>query len=236
MTISVKYMYSRQGSRKSCKAVYSMGFFIFGLLLVDFLLHLFYPKYRNVTKCLLMPLLAVFYCSQASVFNPLVVLALGAAWLGDFFLTRKTRTLWFNLGLVSFLIGHVIYTTIFIQSTNGLRHLPFWTFLFIIPYLVHLVFLYIRLRHDLGGILVEFFLYSSTIMLMSLAALARVMYFTGWSVWLPFLGSLLFITSDSMLAFNRFHAKLRNGDLLIMSTYFSAQTLIVLGLTFWEAV
>jgi uncharacterized membrane protein YhhN len=41
-----------------------------------------------------------------------------------------------------------------------------------------------------------------------------------------FVGSLLFICSDSLLALNRFHSKIPNGKRLVMLTYYAAQMMI----------
>jgi len=47
---------------------------------------------------------------------------------------------------------------------------------------------------------------------------------------MPFVGSLLFMASDSVLAINTFRSKIPRGDVYIMSTYVTAQVLIVAGM------
>ena len=51
---------------------------------------------------------------------------------------------------------------------------------------------------------------------------------------LVFIGSLLFLLSDSMLAFNKFHSEIPLAGFLIMLTYIAAQYLIMRGLILEE--
>jgi uncharacterized membrane protein YhhN len=46
---------------------------------------------------------------------------------------------------------------------------------------------------------------------------------------LPFIGSLFFITSDSVLSYNSFNKPSKNYEVLIMGTYILAQVMIVAG-------
>ena len=54
--------------------------------------------------------------------------------------------------------------------------------------------------------------------------------FSGAGFYMPFIGSLLFMASDSVLAINTFRSKIPRGDVYIMSTYVTAQVLIVAGM------
>jgi uncharacterized membrane protein YhhN len=75
-----------------------------------------------------------------------------------------------------------------------------------------------------------FVLYSAVIAAMSLASLLRTPGFSGAGFYMPFIGSLLFMASDSVLAINTFRSKIPRGDVYIMSTYVTAQVLIVAGM------
>ncbi|MCB0300999.1 MAG: lysoplasmalogenase, partial [Calditrichaeota bacterium] len=46
------------------------------------------------------------------------------------------------------------------------------------------------------------------------------------------IGAILFVISDTSLAFNRFVKRFRNAQLLILSTYFIAQYLIARSVAF----
>jgi uncharacterized membrane protein YhhN len=73
-------------------------------------------------------------------------------------------------------------------------------------------------------------LYTSVITAMGLAALARKEK-TSLSSWLfVSLGALIFLFSDTLIAFNKFHEPIAWASIFIMSTYILAQGLIVVGL------
>jgi len=71
--------------------------------------------------------------------------------------------------------------------------------------------------------------YLNVILIMSFASFTRIWALKGLSFWLPFVGSIFFIASDSLLAFRNFKVKLLKGWASIMITYIFAQFLIVFG-------
>lgn len=204
--------------------------FFLGLMSADFLFYVFGKKFRILAKCLLMPLLAAFYIFQARPAALLVILALAAATIGDFCLIWAARPLLFQAGLGFFLGGHILYSLLFLQSVDYLRLVPAWFYGLAVPYLGLVYLLYRWLKDDLKQMKPHFMIYGGSLAIMSLLALARIFTLAGWPFWLPFIGSLFFIVSDSLLAGSLFHARLKNGDLLVMSTYLAAQILIVSGL------
>ena len=207
-----------------------MGIVVFVLLLIDFSLHIFFKKFKVLTKCLLMPLLIAFYLVQAAPIDPLVVSALLMGLIGDFFLTRPERPAFFELGLVSFLAGHLLYAFIFLKSTGYLQTVPAWFYSLALFYLGITLLLLSLLKNGLKEFKIPFLVYCGGISLMSMLALARVFSMPAVAFLLPFAGSLLFITSDSILAYGQFRAKIKNSDLLVMATYVAAQVLIICGL------
>ena len=207
-----------------------MGIVVFFLLLIDFFLHIFFKKFKVLTKCLLMPLLIAFYLVQAVPVDPLVVAALFMGLIGDFLLTRIERPAFFDLGLVSFLVGHLLYAFIFLRSTEYLQSVPAWFYSLSLFYLGITLLLVSLLENGLKEFKIPFLVYCGGISLMSLLALARVFSMPAAAFLLPFAGSLLFITSDSILAYGQFRAKVKNSDLLVMTTYLAAQILIICGL------
>ena len=72
---------------------------------------------RKVTKCLLMPILALIYylgCSKEK-FSKVILLAIFFGYLGDVFLIIENL---FLLGVASFLIGHLLYIITFLIETG----------------------------------------------------------------------------------------------------------------------
>lgn len=185
---------------------------------------------RYLTKPLLMPLLAIFYAQSAIKPAGLILAALFCAFLGDVFLLWSEKQLLFTAGLFSFLLGHVFYIIVFGQSVRSLSGVPVWFCISLIPYGVYGFLIYRIISPNLQALKVPTVLYMIVIIVMSFSSLLRVWVFNGYSFWLPFLGSLLFLTSDSLLAIQNFKAKIRNGEVLVMGTYVWGQLSIILGL------
>ena len=208
---------------------------ILAVFLVALLLNLYFGEKKNppgsfTTKLLLMPLLLFFYLVKKGEPGILVVLALIFGFFGDLFLEWSGRKIFFLAGVLSFLAGHLFYASAFLQSIALFRLVPWWFYLLLLPYAVFGVWLYLSLasgsmqnRKAVGA-------YCFVILSTSFLALSRVWNVTGLAFWLPFAGSLLFIASDSLLAWNMFKVKIRHGSLFVMASYGLAQMLLAIGL------
>ena len=75
------------------------------------------------------------------------------------------------------------------------------------------------------------FVYTATILLMAIFALNRKDRVLEASFCPIFVGALLFILSDSLLAFDKFLVPIPYAGVFVMSTYMAAQYLIVEGVT-----
>lgn len=71
----------------------------------------------------------------------------------------------------------------------------------------------------------------AAVLLRGYAALTRVGSFKGFAYWFPLTGSLLFILSDTIIAFDvfAFRGQMRYGDFFAVLSYVPAQVLLVLG-------
>lgn len=206
-----------------------MSAFVLVLLLADLVVLLALPRSKGLTKSLLMPLLAVFYLLEAKPVDPWLLGALAAALVGDVLLLRYDSPPRFLAGQVAFLVGQVLWAVVFLNSTHWLQGVPVWFALVAIPYGAALLLVLARLWKSLAKNRAGFLVYGASILFMSAMALSRVFNFGGPAFWLPFVGSLFFLVSDTTLAFHVFHAKIRHDDLYVMPTYVAAQVLLVLG-------
>lgn len=127
---------------------------------------------------------------------------------------------WFLIGLFAFFIGHVFYTIGFLKHWRFSLTRAF----FAIPLILFAIWLGYQLVNHLQAdgetsLIVPILVYMIIMMLMSFTALM-----TGnrWAI----LGSLLFIISNSLLAWNMFITSFSGAGNLIMLTYYSAQFLI----------
>jgi uncharacterized membrane protein YhhN len=64
---------------------------------------------------------------------------------------------------------------------------------------------------------------------MAWLAAERFVYFGGAGTLMACAGAVLFLVSDSVLAYDRFAGRIGGAQLLILGTYFPAQALIALS-------
>lgn len=192
---------------------------------------------RFFSKPLLMPLLIVWYFSktkqhQTSV-HILMMVAFAFSCAGDVFLMYSSE-LYFLLGLVSFLIAHVLFIisfrreTVQAQEESLLVRKPFLALPVagLAGILIMLVFNRIE-----PAMRIPVIVYASVITGMVLMAINRHQRVSRKSFQLTLAGACLFMFSDSLIALNKFYFQdaLWNASLLIMLTYISGQFLIAKG-------
>jgi uncharacterized membrane protein YhhN len=138
--------------------------------------------------------------------------------VGDVFLIKDKQ--FFVQGLVAFLIGHICFVIAFYTTPNWLS---------LIAYLAYVVFFLNILWRDLGSLKIPVIVYSLALAAMSWFALSRTIENHNHHTFHAFLGSLMFIISDSLLAYNKFKSPIPLSSVWILATYFLAQWLIALS-------
>jgi len=184
-----------------------------------------------------MPLLALYFTFGAlslNIFDWLIVIALIGGFLGDTFLMFPNNEKLFLMGMASFLIGHVFYIISFLLSLgssyiiNSLA-IPF----LIIPVLIIIYKLLPKIKDGLGDMRIPVYVYMLTIVTMHFIAILRV---TDFPLYCPcfllvYIGSLLFIFSDALIAYDKFNeSKILNIRFYIMLTYILGQFSIIQGI------
>ena len=187
---------------------------------------------RYITKPLLMPLLIAFFIFQtkdlASSLKKWVVPALVFSWAGDVLLMfESTNSNFFIFGLVAFLIAHIFYILFYenVIRKEGLRK-NYWWFLPVIIYYIALIYI---LSPNLGDMKLPVRIYGIVICYMLIQALQTGRIKNFGAATLMIAGAVLFITSDSILAINKFYEPFKYAGIAIMLTYGIAQLLITLG-------
>lgn len=187
---------------------------------------------RYVAKPLLMPLLVVYFFLNTNTFiSPLkkwIVLALVLSWAGDVLLMFESVSPHFFIpGLVAFLIAHIFYI-LFYESIIRRENLKknYWWFIPVLIYYVSIIYI---LTPYLGDMKLPVRIYGIVISYMLIQALQTAMIKNKAAAGLMIAGSVLFITSDSLLAINKFHGSFEYAGIGIMLTYGIAQLLITLG-------
>lgn len=181
---------------------------------------------RIITKSLLMPVLLFSYLCSSSYPSCMIVMALISGFLGDTFLLGDG--IFFTLGLVSFLLGHIFYISAFLSSVF-LSKTPIFIYIFMLPYLIYGFIIYNKLSPFIKSINLQGLLYFIVLIFMSFSSFLRIYTVHGYQFWFPFLGSILFVISDTVLAFNQLKSKTICREIIVMLTYTMAQLLIVTG-------
>ncbi|MGV3697889.1 lysoplasmalogenase [Flavobacterium sp.] len=184
-------------------------------------------------KPLLLPIL--FYAVVNSAHfetKKWLLAALLFCWIGDCVLlfTHKGE-LYFILGLVSFLIAHVLFIVLFIKQKSANQ--SFKKSLFWIGFVAATIYLATMLSFllpSLGDLRFPVIAYALTITIMLKTALKGTFDWNGKSKHIVFLGAALFVLSDSLLAIDKFHTSFESASYFIMITYLMAQFFITSGM------
>ena len=185
---------------------------------------------RQLTHYLFKPLTMIFIIVIALLsknpvspfYRQLIIAGLIFSLAGDIFLMLPQDR--FIPGLVSFLFAHVFYIVAFARESGGA--LSFWT---LIPFLIYGCLMLGLLSAHLGKMRLPVVVYMLVILLMGWTAAGRRLLTEQEGSLLAFLGAILFIASDSLLAVDKFKGRFRSAQLLILTTYFTAQWLIALS-------
>ncbi|MGN6294422.1 MAG: lysoplasmalogenase [Chitinophagaceae bacterium] len=154
--------------------------------------------------------------------------ALLFSWGGDILLMfQDKKSLFFLLGLSSFLLAHIFYI-IFLHKVRLAEKIKprLWTLLVIaIYYSVLITFL----SPWLGEMRLPVRVYGMVISFMLLLALHLLFLANRKAGLYIAIGAILFVLSDSLLAINKFYQSFEAAGFLIMLTYGLAQFLLIIG-------
>ncbi len=191
------------------------------------------PRLRRISKPAAMLALLAWFTQQGAWQDELWWFGMGLVFslAGDIFLLLPVFL--FPAGALSFLTAHIFY----IIGLNQTNPAVTWQSLLLVAAVAVVVFLFARkffrsLKHRhskrLKALIIVYMLGISTMLLSALLTPLR----PGWppaaAAWIV-AGAVLFVISDSTLAWNKFIRPLKNGNLLVMVTYLLGQLGIVTG-------
>ncbi len=189
---------------------------------------------RYLIKPTLMIALSVYFYleteSDYTSFAKKIQAALVFSWGGDVFLMFPSC---FLPGLVSFLIAHIFYILAFyenIKSKPQQRSFSL-TFLFALPFLFFSTILFSAVFPYLNEMVIPVAVYTIILTSMGISAALRKGSVYSESYTNVLLGAIIFMSSDSTIAINKFiyNGELPYARIIIMVTYLLAQYLIVKG-------
>jgi alkenylglycerophosphocholine/alkenylglycerophosphoethanolamine hydrolase len=130
-------------------------------------------------------------------------------------------------GLLAFLAAHVSYTAAFVAARPHLVPVR------ALPFLAYGAWVFLALRHGLGPMALPVGVYVAVICTMMWRAAARIgdPASRASGPWLGLAGALAFAASDTLIAFDRFHAPIPGAALPIMALYWLGQWGIAASVT-----
>ena len=191
---------------------------------------------HDCAKGLILPLLALrfglalYSRSDDRVLRNRVLMAMALCWIGDVALTFSGETA-FLIGLVSFLVGHVMFLMTFRHllgqgAVRSSKRTQVVTMVLLLGVLTPIVYQLWGMAGDLAPAVAVY-----------AAVIATMAYFSwvlgnGPGVLALRIGALFFMFSDLTLAFGRFgEGPIPNGHFWVMGTYILAQWALTVGFT-----
>jgi len=206
-----------------------IGFSIFYLVITAF----DQEEIARILKPFLLPLLVVaVYLSEKFKTKTLLLTALTFSWIGDVILLFANKgEIYFILGLVAFLVSHVFYIVLFSKqaiSKTIKNKISFGAGIGLI--VIYFLMMISTLAPKLGSLTIPVVIYAVVISTMLFYALKGSFQWNTIPNQSVLIGAVFFISSDSILAFNKFDQPIPYASFLIMITYLAAQFCIVWGI------
>lgn len=204
--------------------------------LIAIINHDLFPWLEYLIKPLIISSLFVFVLIKTKEikckFKNWILIALIFSLMGDVFLMLlEDRPDFFMYGLIAFLISHIFYIIAFSTSVHKPLNIPLfrkYPLTYIIPY-AYSAYIFSILKPDLDDLALPVLIYIIVITTMLVVAFNRYGKMNNNSYLWILLGAFLFVTSDSILALDKFHSNIEYSRYYIMITYMLAQFFIVKG-------
>ena len=177
--------------------------------------------FKPLTLILIISIVLIFQPSEEK-YKIFILVGLLFSLIGDVFLIFPERH--FTKGLIAFLVGHIFYIFAFLipQGFN------FNVWIFLPIFLLGVLYLKIILPYA-GEKALPVIIYIIIIAIMGWTALERFYSAQTIGALLAAIGAILFMLSDSILAYNKFRKQFGSAELIILSTYYTAQWLLALS-------
>ncbi|MFD0860840.1 lysoplasmalogenase [Sungkyunkwania multivorans] len=190
--------------------------------------------YRVITKpAVIGSLLVYFYLNSAHLIKEerrFLLLALVFLLLGDILFLKFDDTFFFFLGMASFMLGNIMYSLAFHFYVS---HRFIRTILFSIVLLAYAYGLLNLIIDGLEALFVPVLIFMVVVFTMLQSAFSRLeAEVPRTAYFLVFTGGLLFMFSESIIAYSKFYKPFPFEDIFIMLTYGLGQYFIIMGMTY----
>lgn len=195
---------------------------------------------KKTTKLLLMPLLMLIYfdLTKDNLTDSLtrrrktIINGILLGFQGDFLLIFHSEKC-FLFGLVSFLLGHLLYIFAIAKRIEEYHSLPILYGVSFAHFLISFsLFIKFLSGYKNKTIVRSAFIYTTILTSLNSLAIYYLIINPCLHSLLLMMGTFLFLISDTVLAINSFYKELKLGDFIVMATYIPAQTLIAFGMSF----
>ncbi|MFK5878620.1 MAG: lysoplasmalogenase [Flavobacteriaceae bacterium] len=190
--------------------------YIVGLLLDNEIL-------KFVFKPLIMLSLLLYYIKSVQRKSKLFIGAVLFSFLGDVLLLYDSE-LFFMLGLVAFLIAHILFISMVVgmlKESSAKQKISA-----MIPFLVTYFGLLYLLKDSLGELLIPVVIYGLVISVFGVVSLLNHLVAKSNPSQYLIYGAIFFVVSDSLLAINKFYESQEYYPVIVIITYIFAQYLI----------
>ena len=178
---------------------------------------------KFISKPLIMLSLLLYYIKSVQRKSKLFIGAVLFSFLGDILLLFDSE-LFFMLGLVSFLIAHILFISMVVGMFNksSIKQKIFAT----MPFMFTYVGLLVLLKESLGEMLIPVVIYGLVISVFGVVSLLNHLILKSKASQYLIFGAAFFVVSDSLLAINRFYEAQEYYPVIVIITYIIAQYLI----------
>jgi len=193
-------------------------------------------QYRYYSKPLIIIGLLFYFLQttiliKGSILRKSITAGLVFSLLGDTLLLFPSMFLY---GLGAFLMTHICYIVAFKLTQDHVFNLMkvnfIKIFIYNLPIYIAAAFVYFLIQNNLYELKIPVIIYIMVIVMMVTISRERFGRTNASSFWQVFIGALLFLTSDGILALNRFFQPIEDAGVMIMGTYMMAQLLILMGI------
>lgn len=190
-----------------------------------------FPTLFMFVKPLLMVVLALYLYKASNLqekTDKILIISLFFSWVGDCVLMFKGE-MHFLSGLLSFLIAHILYIYVFTRQFRWQK----FTYLTAFVILLYGIGLFsLILPQTPAEMRIPIIIYASVLLFMVITASGRKGKVSAQSFTFTFIGAILFMLSDSLIALNKFAFPFEGASLVIMITYLLGQYFIIEGYIF----
>lgn len=191
------------------------------------------PKYRKITKPMLLLFLALYYVCSTDKIDVVLVCALAASWFGDVLLMPKGNA-WFVSGGISFLISHILFIAVYYPHVVfSVVNIPLTVAVGVVYLAIGLAVILAVRKTTPKAMLAPLYLYLIANGAMNVFALMMLQSVPCLASALAYCGAVSFFASDCTLFLVRYHKNKKlifKDHFTVMLTYIVGEFLITQGI------